>query len=169
MTLADLPAVVGIDREAKPSPWTRAGFEAELDNPNSRPMVLTAGDAVIGYAVSWLIAGETQIQTVAVHAAWRGQGWGELLLLQALWRGFNQGAVAATLEVRGSNAAALALYAKYRFTVVGERPRYYRDNREAALLMDLVIDRTTFLSFLESRWKLLKIRLMGEDGGGTDM
>jgi ribosomal-protein-alanine N-acetyltransferase len=39
-----------------------------------------------------------------------------------------------TLEVRRSNEAAIALYRKYGFVQVGERRRYYDDNREDALI-----------------------------------
>jgi ribosomal-protein-alanine N-acetyltransferase len=41
----------------------------------------------------------------------------------------------ATLEVRVSNQAAVNLYHKFGFQIVGRRARYYRDNGEDALLM----------------------------------
>jgi ribosomal-protein-alanine N-acetyltransferase len=41
------------------------------------------------------------------------------------------------LEVRAGNEAALSLYRKFGFDVVGRRPRYYQDNYEDALLMTL--------------------------------
>jgi ribosomal-protein-alanine N-acetyltransferase len=40
-----------------------------------------------------------------------------------------------TLEVRRSNAPALALYEKYGFKAAGVRRRYYADNGEDALIM----------------------------------
>ena len=43
----------------------------------------------------------------------------------------------AMLEVRASNHIAQALYKDYGFEVVHRRPRYYRDNNEDALLMNL--------------------------------
>jgi ribosomal-protein-alanine N-acetyltransferase len=46
-----------------------------------------------------------------------------------------RGAELATLEVRVSNQAAVNLYHKFGFQIVGRRPRYYRDNGEDALLM----------------------------------
>jgi ribosomal-protein-alanine N-acetyltransferase len=45
------------------------------------------------------------------------------------------GMTTATLEVRASNAAARALYREYGFYEVGERKRYYADNREDAVIM----------------------------------
>jgi ribosomal-protein-alanine N-acetyltransferase len=47
------------------------------------------------------------------------------------------GALAILLEVRESNAAARALYAKVGFREEGRRPRYYRDPDEDAVLMRL--------------------------------
>ena len=49
----------------------------------------------------------------------------------------NRGAQVATLEVRESNEAAIALYEKLGFEVVGSRDGYYRDNNEDAILMTL--------------------------------
>ncbi len=40
-----------------------------------------------------------------------------------------------TLEVRVSNAGAIALYERYGFHGVGTRPRYYADNGEDAIIM----------------------------------
>ena len=44
-----------------------------------------------------------------------------------------------TLEVRVSNTAAQALYAKWGFLTVGRRRGYYQDNGEDALLMTLFL------------------------------
>ena len=46
-----------------------------------------------------------------------------------------RGSARMTLEVRPSNAAALALYAKFGFKDFGRRPRYYLDNGEDAVIM----------------------------------
>ena len=48
-----------------------------------------------------------------------------------------EGAAHVFLEVRAGNAGALALYKKYGFIVAGLRPRYYKDNNEDAILMNL--------------------------------
>jgi ribosomal-protein-alanine N-acetyltransferase len=43
------------------------------------------------------------------------------------------------LEVRVGNAAAIRLYERLGFRVMGRRPKYYADNGEDALLMGLVV------------------------------
>ena len=50
-------------------------------------------------------------------------------------QGIGLGASMVTLEVRVSNTVAKNLYHKYGFVIVGQRPRYYRDNNEDADLM----------------------------------
>ena len=51
------------------------------------------------------------------------------------------GADKIMLEVRASNAPAIALYTKYGFEKVGLRPAYYRHPTETAILMDLDLDK----------------------------
>ena len=49
--------------------------------------------------------------------------------------GLERGAISAYLEVRPSNEAAVALYQKLGFNVIGRRHNYYRDSKEDALIM----------------------------------
>ena len=44
-----------------------------------------------------------------------------------------------TLEVRESNAPALALYKKQGFEILGKRPGYYEQPREDAVIMTLYL------------------------------
>jgi ribosomal-protein-alanine N-acetyltransferase len=48
-----------------------------------------------------------------------------------------RGVTAALLEVRSSNAQAVALYCKFGFQVIATRPGYYSDSREDALILKL--------------------------------
>ena len=142
MTLADLPAVLEIDRLSFALPWPERSYRFELsENPAAHLMVAeSAGEnhrAIVGYVGYWLIVDEAHISTIAVDPGLRGQGIGELLLSHALDGARNLGAEMATLEVRASNEAAINLYRKFGFQVVGRRAAYYRDNEEDALLMTL--------------------------------
>ena len=77
------------------------------------------------------------VANVATHPDYRRRGVARRLLVQALADARQRGARLAMLEVRRSNLAAQKLYESFGFTVVGVRPRYYVDNMEDALLMDL--------------------------------
>ena len=143
MKIDDIPAVMQIDRLSFPVPWTERNYRYELtENHASRMMVceevLPNGRPVImGYIGSWLIVDEVHISTLAVHPSFRQQRIAEMLLRTLLTYTAREGGSLATLEVRCSNQAALGLYKKLGFEVVGVRRGYYRDNREDAFLMTL--------------------------------
>ncbi len=92
---------------------------------------------IIGFAGFWLIAGEAHITNIAVREIYRRCGIGELLLISMIDLAAELNAHMITLEVRASNTAAQSLYCKYGFNEVGLRHKYYRDNKEDAVLMSL--------------------------------
>jgi ribosomal-protein-alanine N-acetyltransferase len=78
---------------------------------------------------------EAEINNVAVAAEWRSKGLGKALMLGVLDMARLLGCLRVNLEVRQSNAAAIAVYEKCGFKAVGLRPGYYEDNHEDAVLM----------------------------------
>lgn len=138
MTLEDVPAVHEIDTLSFSLPWTERSFRFELtENPVSRNWVAVSGGRIAAMMTLWLIVDEAHIATLATHPDFRRQGIGEQLMTASLVSARNEGAIRAFLEVRAGNAGALALYKKYGFMVAGVRPRYYKDNNEDAILMNL--------------------------------
>ena len=97
-------------------------------------------DPLVGYGCFWLLAEEIQITNVAVHIDYRRQGVGRRIMLHILQQGYEAGARLAFLEVRGSNQAARALYEGLGFVTVGERPNYYPEHREGALVLRLKLE-----------------------------
>ena len=91
----------------------------------------------MGYGVMLLVGDEAHLLTISVHPAHQGRGLGALLLthLGAVAQRF--GALQMFLEVRPSNAAALALYQRFGFDTVGRRKAYYpaENGREDALVL----------------------------------
>ncbi|MEX2503493.1 MAG: ribosomal protein S18-alanine N-acetyltransferase [Egicoccus sp.] len=94
----------------------------------------TADGDVAGFAMALVQLDEAHVLDIAVAEHQRRRGVGRLLLTVLLDRVRERGAVGVTLEVRKSNAAALALYRRLGFTVEGERPRYYPDGEDALLM-----------------------------------
>ena len=78
---------------------------------------------------------EVEIVDLAVRPKHRRQGCATSLLRHFLGTIAGSGVAKVFLEVRESNAAAVALYQKFGFQITGRRPKYYRDPQEAALLM----------------------------------
>ena len=144
MTVKNLESVLAIEKEAFPSPWTRALFLQELDLAFSRHLVMinmdeTGKKEIVGYIVFWVIHDELQLQRIAVRKDARGQGIGSLLLKEMIRICSRESVVTGSLEVRSGNTSALNLYRKYGFQVVGVRKGYYTDTKEDALIMELRI------------------------------
>jgi ribosomal-protein-alanine N-acetyltransferase len=100
--------------------------------------------------VVWMILDEAHIATIAVDPAYRGRAIGQRLMADGLQAAIGKGAVEATLEVRAGNLSAQRLYQRFRFEVVGKRPRYYRDNGEDALIMTVSRLGPAYLAWLKS-------------------
>ena len=79
-----------------------------------------------GFILSRLAADEAEILTLAVAPSYRRLGLGRSLLQRNMQRAKSAGAAAMFLEVDKDNAAAIALYNRFGFKVVGERKGYYR-------------------------------------------
>jgi ribosomal-protein-alanine N-acetyltransferase len=82
-----------------------------------------------------MVFDELHLNSVAVDDRWRRQGAARLLLRHVLAEAAAAGARSATLEVRRSNTAALALYDALGFKVEAVRRDYYQDPREDALIL----------------------------------
>jgi ribosomal-protein-alanine N-acetyltransferase len=118
--------------------------------PNSQAI---ATQHIVGYAAFWLMANEAHLTSIAVRESWHRRGIGELLLISVIDLAAEQNAQVVTLEVRFSNLAAQSLYEKYDFHKVGERPGYYSDNREDAVIMST--DRITSAPY-QAKFQQLK-------------
>lgn len=91
--------------------------------------------SIVGFLGTWYAADQAHIVSVGVADGYRRRGIGELLLIAAVEHAMARETETITLEVRKSNAAARALYAKYGFIEQGIRKAYYSDNREDAVIM----------------------------------
>lgn len=139
MAEADLDAVLAIAAALPTAPhWPRAAYAAALDGsaiPRRIALVAEFGSDVTGFTVASLIAGESEIESVAVAPSAQRQGIGNALLAELLGALASAGAQDVVLELRQSNRAAAGLYAQAGFCEVGRRRDYYRDPVEDALLM----------------------------------
>ena len=90
---------------------------------------------VVG-ALQWRqVEPEAEILDLAVAQPHRRQGHAKFLLERFLELAAKNGVREVFLEVRESNAAAIALYSKFGFAPSGRRPNYYNHPTEAALLL----------------------------------
>ncbi len=135
MTEAMLPQVQALDETCLGGLWSLDAYRKEIAAPNSCLLALLGnGEVVLGYGCLWSILDEGHITILAVHPDVQGNGLGSYLLWGLLDAARRWGLAWATLEVRESNAPAIALYERFGFTLVGRRPRYYATTGEDALI-----------------------------------
>jgi len=164
MREADLPSVRVIEALSFSNPWSDDTFRGEMQNTSiSSPMVVVrrpgdpvvaddplvpdgacnpvvADGEVVAYIVYWQIRDDVQVNNVAVHPDHRGRGLGEAMMRYAIAKVRAAGAGFITLEVRQSNTAAVTLYKKLGFEILGARKNYYTRPDEDAHVMGLVLD-----------------------------
>jgi ribosomal-protein-alanine N-acetyltransferase len=137
LTEADLEEVLDLERASFQHPWNRDHILNEIHSPLSFPLLARLADGTCaGYICPMLVLDEGQILNVAVHPAFRGQGFGRLLVEAALEEFRKRVASFVALEVRPSNAVAISLYLHCGFVATGRRKAYY-ENGEDAILMKL--------------------------------
>ncbi|MCS7071300.1 MAG: GNAT family N-acetyltransferase, partial [Anaerolinea sp.] len=97
MRLADIPAVVAIDKQSFDPSWSEKSYAYEIaQSTYSHMLVLekvtrsrsptvwrrllgsgaSGGDQILGYGGLWNISDEGHISTIAVHPDHRGHGYG---------------------------------------------------------------------------------------------
>jgi ribosomal-protein-alanine acetyltransferase len=132
-----LTAVAALQAESFIRPWGIDAIARELrDNPVTRLYVLeSASGSLLGFCACWIVAGELHINSLAISPHARRQGHARHLLREVFASAVREGAEAATLEVRRSNTAAVALYAALGFAVEGVRKDYYEQPTEDALVL----------------------------------
>ncbi|HVR08210.1 MAG TPA: ribosomal protein S18-alanine N-acetyltransferase [Thermoanaerobaculia bacterium] len=137
---ADLPHLVALEAAAFADPWPESVMAAELARPGGVMLVAAGGggQAPSGYACFRLGAGEAELLRVAVAPAVRGRGIARHLLAAGLERLRTAAVAACYLEVRPSNASALAVYRTLGFELCGRRRAYYRDGSDALVLRRLL-------------------------------
>jgi ribosomal-protein-alanine N-acetyltransferase len=131
-----LAAVLRIERQVYPRPWTIGLYLGELALPASRVyLVLRLGNRVVGYGGLMMSLDEGHITTLAVEPVLQGHQLGTRLLLHLVGTAVARGATGITLEVRMSNEPAKRLYRKFGFAPAGVRKNYYPEVNEDALVM----------------------------------
>ena len=127
--------VARLEQRCFSDPWSERSVAEELNNPLSLWLVCVEDDQVLGYVGSQTVLGETDMMNIAVSPECRRKGIGEGLIVSLVEQLKKRESRCLSLEVRASNAAAIALYEKLGFHQVGRRPNYYRNPREDALIL----------------------------------
>jgi ribosomal-protein-alanine N-acetyltransferase len=130
-----IDSLLAIDDASFLRPWTRAMYESAFASAVTRVHMLAVGGLPVAYCSASIVAGEVHISNVAVLPAYRGRRLASHLLTVVLTEAESEGAPNATLEVRRSNRAALALYERLGFRTTAVRADYYAEPVEDALIL----------------------------------
>jgi [ribosomal protein S18]-alanine N-acetyltransferase len=139
LDLGDLREIEEIERRSYPTPWSRSMFAGELAKPSS--ICLGAFEAegedgrLCGYLIVSRYVDAWHVMNIAVDPDHRARGIATMLLDRLFELTADDARRGYTLEVRVSNATAIALYERLGFEARGIRRGYYTDNREDALIM----------------------------------
>lgn len=137
MTRADVEAVLAIEQAVQRYPWTRGNFTDALDHGYLCRVDAAEDGAIRGYAILMPGVDEAELLTIGVAQAEQRKGLGRAMLRGMLELARERNMRRVFLEVRPSNAAAIALYRSAGFAEVGLRRGYYQDmdGSEDALVM----------------------------------
>lgn len=131
-TAAHIAPVCELETYCFSDPWSADALAEELHNPCARFLTALDGTTVVGYLGCHHVADEGFIANVAVHPNHRRHGIARKLVTAAIEQGYSLSRL--TLEVRASNAAAIALYESLGFAKDGIRPRFYAHPTEDACI-----------------------------------
>ena len=135
MKAEHVPQVAQLEKICFADPWSEMSIAHELESIWSLWLVAMEGGELVGYVGSQSSVDEADIMNVAVNPGWRRQGIAAKLINGLVAQLKNRGIHALMLEVRVTNAPAIALYEKLGFVEVGRRKNYYRNPKEDALIL----------------------------------
>lgn len=135
MTVADAEAISKIEEQCFSQPWSKQSFVQAAQDENALFLVACEEDQPVGYAGMYLSAPEGEITNVAVMEAFRGKGIAKALMRQQQVQSATFGIDRIVLEVRVSNASAIAAYEGTDFVIAGIRKNFYSFPKEDAQIM----------------------------------
>ena len=135
MNESHVASIAQLEKLCFSDPWSENSIATELNSRLSYWLVAVEDGEVVGYIGSQSVLGESDMMNVAVHPDHRRRGIAEELVNALSHDLKERNNVCLTLEVRVSNAPAIALYEKLGFQQVGLRKNYYRNPKEDALIL----------------------------------
>ena len=125
-----------IENEAFAAPWSQDALMQEISHKHAVCFVATdENEKIHGHAYMRQIINEGHINNIAVQKESRRLGIGSLLANALIAAAHSREMIGLTLEVRESNAAAIALYKKHGFKEEGIRKNYYANPTEDGIIM----------------------------------
>ena len=138
LNTADLPRAWQIEQRAHAFPWSEQTF-ASNQGERYLNLQLTVDGEMAAFAITQIVLDEATLFNIAVDPAFQRRGLGRELLEHLIRELEARDVFTLWLEVRASNAAAIALYESLGFNEATIRRNYYptAEGREDAIIMAL--------------------------------
>ena len=120
--------------------WSADSFCSEAEKDNGYVLYVMDNENVIALLSGYSAVGEADITSIAVHPEYRRKGLA-LKLIEYFIEMIPDDAESIFLEVRESNAPAIALYEKCGFERLSVRKNFYSQPRESAVVMQKKLNR----------------------------
>ena len=133
-TKEDIPVIAEMERRCFHDAWTEEMLSDTLRYPIYNCFLAEEGGQVCGYCCLIVVCEDAEVGNIAVDTPFRGKGIGKALMDAMHQRAKEKGATQSFLEVRVSNANAIALYKKFGYESYGIRARYYEDGEDAMVM-----------------------------------
>lgn len=131
----DIPEVAELERICFSESWSERILESGLHSPYDVYYVFEQEGKILGYCNLRVLAGEGEVQRIAVHPDSRRLGVGRKMMDAMVEYAICERAYAISLEVREGNTAARNLYESYGFAGEAVRKAYYHNPTEDAVIM----------------------------------
>ena len=138
LSTTDLPRAVQIETRAHAFPWSEKTF-ASNQGERYLNLQLAVDGEMAAFAITQIVLDEATLFNIAVDPAHQRRGLGRELLEAVIDEVEKRGVATLWLEVRASNAAAIALYESLGFNEADVRRNYYptANGHEDAIVMAL--------------------------------
>lgn len=135
MKAADLEQVAELEKICFTENWSYGILEAGIHSPFDVYYVYEQNGQILGYCNLRLLAGEGEVQRIAVLPEYRRMGLARKMMEIMVDYARENHALSVSLEVRAGNLPARNLYETYGFTAEAVRKGYYRNPSEDAIIM----------------------------------
>lgn len=106
--------------------WNAAAFRQLIESPGMRAHIFHQSDQPIGFCLYRTVLDEAELVSIAVDPVFQGSGLSHQIMTHMIEALKSQQVQRLFLEVRKDNKAAIKLYEKSGFNIVGERANYYK-------------------------------------------